>query len=80
MTTIALSPANPKIVRFLDLLWTANATRFTTTMRGRRALPQDQGVGHKADMTRLQEHMATMTPDEMAGAIEFQKVMEGQKR
>lgn len=67
MRTIAYSPVRPEFIELQRLMWAANATRYaTTTRRDGRAHAADQGKGHRADMQRLSDALAKLTPSTLA--------------
>lgn len=72
--TISHSPVRPEYIEGRRLLWAVTATAHSTTERGGRALPQDQGLGHKADAKRFRDHVSGWTPEHMQGFIDFVNV------
>lgn len=72
-TSVPLSPIRPDFRKMDDLAWAVKATRYSTTYRGARALPQDQGVGHKADVARQLALLSTWSADDMRDYVEYDR-------
>lgn len=77
MATVPYSPVRPDFIRLERLIWSTNATRYTTTeRRGGAVHLEDQGKGHAAEAARLRAALDEMTAEDLADYMAWYKHMQ----